>query len=87
MEATGNKQLKNNDIVLDQFHEDLKNTADENNKVKMTDFKSPSFYLPPISKVYALLGFITNQKQIIDLLEKYLRHATKCIAYQSICLF
>lgn len=69
MKTSGIKQFKNNDIVLDQFHEDLKNTADENNKVKMSDFKSPSFYLPPISKVYALLGFITNQKQLIDLLE------------------
>lgn len=69
METTEIKKFKDNDIVLDQFHEDLKNTADENNKVKMTDFKSPSFYLPPISKVYALLGFITNQKQLIDLLE------------------
>ncbi|MBB1398085.1 hypothetical protein [Pseudoalteromonas sp. SG44-8] len=69
MKTNDIKQLKDNDIVLDQFHEDLKNTTDENNKVKMTDFKSPSFYLPPISKVYALLGFITNQKQLIDLLE------------------
>jgi hypothetical protein len=69
MKTTDIKQFKNNDIVLDQFHEDLKNTADGNNKVKMTDFKSPSFYLPPISEVYALLGFITNQKQLIDLLE------------------
>jgi hypothetical protein len=69
MKTSNFKYLKDNDIVLDQFHEDLKNTADENNKVKMTDFKSPSFYLPPISKVYALLGFITNQKQLIDLLE------------------
>lgn len=69
MKTSDIKYLKDNDIVLDQFHEDLKNTVDENNKVKMTDFKSPSFYLPPISKVYALLGFITNQKQLIDLLE------------------
>lgn len=46
MKTSDIKQFKNNDIVLEQFHEDLKNTADENNKVKMTDFKSPSFYLP-----------------------------------------
>lgn len=72
MDVTKDKQaavLKPNDALLDKFHHDLKEGADGQNKVKINDFKSPSFYLPPLSKVFALLDFITNQKQLIDLLE------------------
>ncbi|AZQ85324.1 hypothetical protein EKO29_15860 [Colwellia sp. Arc7-635] len=72
MDAAKDKQtaiLEQNDAILDKFHEELKDSADGLNKVKIEDFKSPSFYLPPISKVFALLGFITNQKQLIDLFE------------------
>ena len=72
MDVAKDKQtatLEQNDTILDKFHEDLKGSADKQNKVKIEDFKSPSFYLPPISKVFALLGFISNQKQIIDLFE------------------
>ncbi len=72
MDVAKDKQsviLEQNTPILDKFHDDLKDSADELNKVKIEDFKSPSFYLPPISKVFALLGFITNQKQLIDLFE------------------
>ena len=61
--------LEQNESILDKFHDELTQSADENNKIKIEDFKSPSFYLPPISKVFALLDFITNQKQLIDLFE------------------
>lgn len=61
--------LKQNDAILDKFHDDLKESADKENKVKINDLKSPSFYLPPISKVSSVLGFITNQKQFIDIFE------------------
>lgn len=61
--------LEQNTPILDKFHEDLKGSADKQNKVKINDFKSPSFYLPPISNLHELLGFITNQKQLIDLFE------------------
>jgi len=72
MDATQDKSdtiLAKNEKLLDGFHDDLKKSADEHNKVKVTDFKSPSFYLPPVSKIHELLGFITNQKQWIDFLE------------------
>ena len=61
--------LEQNTPILDKFHDDLKDTADKQNKVKINDFKSQSFYLPPISNLHELLGFITNQKQLIDLFE------------------
>jgi len=72
MDVVENNQLdilNQNAPILDKFHEDLKDSTDKQNKVKINDFKSPSFYLPPISKVHELLGFITNQKQLIDWLE------------------
>jgi hypothetical protein len=58
-----------NDIVLDKFHEELKSSADDNNKVKINEFKSPSFYLPTLASVNDFLGFPSTQKQLIDLLE------------------
>jgi hypothetical protein len=75
MEATNVKQAntteqdKQNDVVLDKFHEELKSTADDNNKVKINEFKSPSFYLPTLASVNEFLGFPSTQKQLIDLLE------------------
>lgn len=72
MDVVENNQseiLNQNAPILDKFHDDLKGSADELNKVKIEDFKSPSFYLPPINKVFALLDFMTNQKQLIDLFE------------------
>ena len=72
MDVTTSKQkaiLKQNTQLIDKFHDDLKDSADKQNKVKIEDYKSPSFYLPPISKVFALLDFVTNQKQLIDLFE------------------
>lgn len=75
MEASNVKQAnttdqdKQNDIVLDKFHEELKSSVDDNNKVKINEFKSPSFYLPTLSSVNEFLGFPSTQKQLIDLLE------------------
>jgi hypothetical protein len=58
-----------NDIVLDKFHEELNSSADANNKVKIIEFKSPSFYLPTLANVNKFLGFPSTQKQLIDLVE------------------
>lgn len=81
MEASNVKQTKQtksteqantinqNDTVLDKFHEELKSRADANNKVKIIEFKSPSFYLPTLASVNEFLGFPSTQKQLIDLLE------------------
>lgn len=57
------------DVVLDKSHEELKNTADINNKVKINEFKSPSFYLPTLASVNEFLGFPSTQKQLIDFIE------------------
>lgn len=77
MKTSDIKQFKSNDIVLEQLHEDLKNTADENNKVKFIQQVSPSFYLPPVSKVFALVGFIKNQKQLFEYFETSYRTPLK----------
>ncbi|PKH90151.1 hypothetical protein CXF76_17795 [Pseudoalteromonas sp. 78C3] len=69
MNTTDTKQLKDNGTSLDQFHEDLKSTADENNKVKFIEQVSPSFYLPPLSEFYTLIGFIKNKKQLFEFFE------------------
>lgn len=37
MKTSDIKYLKDNDIVLDQFHEDLKNTVDENNSKRLAN--------------------------------------------------
>jgi hypothetical protein len=63
--------LEQNNTILDNFHHDLKDCADEQNKVKIIDFKSPSFFLPPTSKVQELLGNMDNQKPLIDLVESF----------------
>ncbi len=61
--------VEKNDTILDKFFDDLKDNVDEHNKVKINEFNSPSFYLPPLSKIFALIGFVQNQKQLIDLCE------------------
>ena len=61
--------LERNDTILDQFSEDLKSYADEHNKIKANNPQFTSLYLPSISKIYSLLGFISNEKQILDLFE------------------
>jgi hypothetical protein len=81
MEASNVKQAKQiksaeqvnttnqNDAVLDKFHEELKSIADTNNKVRINEFKSSSFYLPTLASVNEFLGFPSTQKQLLDLLE------------------
>lgn len=61
--------LEQNDAILDKFHEDLKDSANEQNKVSINTYKSPSFYLPPIDNVIELLGFPLSQKKWIDFIE------------------
>lgn len=61
--------LEQNSPILDKLYEDLKESADDSNKIKINDLESPSCYLPSISKVSSALGFITNQKQFIDIYE------------------
>lgn len=63
------EQNKQSDTVLDKFHEELKQSVDANNKVKINEFKSPSFYLPKLASVSEFLGFPSTQKQLINLLE------------------
>ncbi|PKG85732.1 hypothetical protein CXF85_02775 [Colwellia sp. 75C3] len=62
--------LEQNNTILNQFYDGLKENIDEYNKVNINNPQFPSFYLPPICKIYALVDFITNQKQLIDLLEQ-----------------
>lgn len=45
-------------------------STNDSNKISFKDHRSSFFYIPPISDVYTFFGFITNPKQLIDLLEK-----------------
>tara|TARA_R110002167_G_scaffold189959_2_gene392162 strand:+ start:1121 stop:2446 length:1326 start_codon:yes stop_codon:yes gene_type:complete len=55
--------------LLDKLSEALNNSADANNKVKINEYKSPSYYLPSIGYVSSLLGLPSTQKQLMDLVE------------------
>lgn len=60
---------KMNEDILEKFRDDLVQSVDENNKVKLIDFKSPSAFLPHISSTYEALGFPFTLKQWLDLFE------------------
>jgi len=63
------KQNNQSETALDKFHETLIQSAGADNKMKINDFKSPSFYLPPLGNVCEFLGFPSTLKQLMDLLE------------------
>ncbi|MBQ4852774.1 hypothetical protein [Pseudoalteromonas sp. MMG012] len=79
--------LERNRSITDKFHKDLIGSVDQQNKVKISDIKSMSFYLPPIIKVQELLGVISNQKQLIDLLESYFEKPLKISTTNKYAIF
>ncbi|WP_159820276.1 hypothetical protein [Colwellia sp. 20A7] len=79
--------FKKNDAILGKFYDELKESVDKENKVKINDCKSPSFYLPPISEVSSVFGFITNQKQFIDIFEAQYKKPLKISRTSKYALF
>jgi len=69
LKATPIPHTKQDDTALDNLHEILKQSADGNNKIRINEFKSPSFYLPAIGNTSELLDFPSTQKQLLDLFE------------------
>ena len=61
MSASRGKQSKPDNTIIDTLSEALLQSADDNNKVKINEFKSPSFYLPTIASVGELLGLPSTQ--------------------------
>jgi hypothetical protein len=70
MDASKTKQRPQDNTALNEFANTLLKSSDANNKIKINEYKSPSFYLPPLSNVLEFLDYPSSQKQLMDLLEK-----------------
>ena len=69
--AESDKIQNQNNVLLDEVHELLKKSTDENNKIKFDGVDSPSFYLPPFFSLSAHFGFPSTHKHLFDLIETF----------------
>ncbi|WP_024611682.1 hypothetical protein [Pseudoalteromonas sp. TB64] len=72
---------------LEQFEEELFNSADSNNKIKIKEEKSGYYFLPPLQDSLELLNLPHTQKQLLDLAESVFETSSKIGRSSKFALF